>query len=58
VVVIGLATEYCVQDTARDALRLGFDVTVLKDATRPVDLRPGDGQRALARLADAGAHVL
>jgi nicotinamidase/pyrazinamidase len=58
VVILGLATEYCVQETARDALRLGFDVTVLGDATRALDLRPGDGRRALAGLLAAGVHVL
>jgi nicotinamidase/pyrazinamidase len=57
-VVVGLATEYCVAQTARDALRLGFDVAVLREATRPIDERPGDGQRALADLEAAGAHVV
>jgi nicotinamidase/pyrazinamidase len=57
VVVVGLATEHCVAQTARDALRLGYGVTVLRDATRPIDERPGDGQRALADLEAAGAQV-
>jgi nicotinamidase/pyrazinamidase len=58
VVILGVATEYCVLSTARDAVRLGFDVTVLRDATRPVEVRPGDGRRALSSLAAAGAHLL
>jgi nicotinamidase/pyrazinamidase len=55
VVVVGLATDYCVKETALDAVRLGFETTVVTDAIRAVDLRPGDGDRALAELAQAGA---
>ncbi len=58
VVVIGLATDYCVKETALDALRNGFTTVVLSDGVRPVDLRPGDGESALRELADAGAQVL
>jgi nicotinamidase/pyrazinamidase len=47
VVVVGLATDYCVKETALDAVRLGFDTIVLGDLVRAVDLQPGDGQRAL-----------
>lgn len=56
VVVAGLATDYCVKETALDALRLGFDTTVLADAVRAVDLRPGDGVRAVAAMAEAGVR--
>lgn len=52
--VAGLATDYCVRATALDARRAGFDVTVAADACRAVDVRPGDGERALAELAAAG----
>jgi nicotinamidase/pyrazinamidase len=55
VVVCGLATDYCVLETVLDAVRLGFSTTVLRDAVRAVDLTDGDGERALARMADAGA---
>lgn len=58
VVVMGLATDYCVKETALDALRNGFTTVVLSDGVRPVDLRPGDGENALRELADAGAQVL
>ena len=58
VIVIGLATDYCVKETAMDALRLGFDVTVPRDATRAVEMNSGDGERSLAELEKAGAHVL
>jgi nicotinamidase/pyrazinamidase len=54
VVVVGLATDYCVKATALDAARLGFATTVLTDAIAAVDLQPGDGDRALDELRDAG----
>lgn len=57
VVVVGLATDYCVKDTALDALRLGFGTTVRADAMRAVDLQPGDGDRALAEMTAAGARL-
>jgi len=57
VVVVGLATDYCVKDTALDALRLGFATTVRADAMRAVDLQPGDGDRALAEMTAAGARL-
>lgn len=53
----GLATDYCVQATARDALKAGFEVIVLGDAIRSVDAKPGDGARALAALIADGARV-
>jgi nicotinamidase/pyrazinamidase len=57
VVVAGLATDYCVKETALDALERGFDTTVLRAAVRAVDLEPGDGERALERIAAAGGRV-
>ena len=54
VVVVGLATDYCVGATAADAVRLGFATTVLTDAVAAVDLRPGEGERALASLRNVG----
>ena len=57
VVIAGLATDYCVKETALDARRLGFDVTVLRQAIRAVDLQPGDGERALEEMRAAGATV-
>jgi nicotinamidase/pyrazinamidase len=55
VVVVGLATDYCVLATALDAIRLGFMTTVLRDAVAAVDLEAGDGERALGAMAEAGA---
>ncbi len=57
VIVAGLATDYCVRDTVLDALRLGFEVTVVRDAIRAVNLTKGDGDRALEAMRSAGATV-
>ncbi len=57
VVVCGLATDYCVVETVLDARRLGFDTAVLTDAVRAVNLQPGDGERAIERMQEAGARV-
>jgi len=54
----GLAADYCVLHTVLDALQLGFTVYLLEDAVRAVDLEPGDGERALARMYLAGARPL
>jgi len=56
-VVCGLATDYCVKATALDGVREGFEVTLLENAVRSVDLEPGDGERALAEIAAAGCHI-
>lgn len=53
----GLATDYCVLRTAMDARKLGYDVVVLRDAVRAVDLAAGDGDRALAEMEKAGAEL-
>jgi nicotinamidase/pyrazinamidase len=57
VVVLGLATDYCVKDTALDAVARGFDTEVLTEGIRPVDLEPGDGERAVRQLEAAGARL-
>lgn len=56
--VAGLALDYCVKQTALDAARAGFDVTVHLDATRPVEVEAGDGERAVAELRAAGVSVI
>jgi nicotinamidase/pyrazinamidase len=57
VTVVGLATDYCVKQTALDALRDGFAVTVDTTAVRGVDVQPGDSVRALDELREAGASI-
>ena len=56
VYVCGLATDYCVRASAIDARREGFDVTVVEDAIRGVDVREGDSERALRDIREAGAR--
>lgn len=56
VVVGGIATDYCVRATVLDALRLGYAVTLRTDLVAAVDLRPGDGEAAIAEMVAAGAR--
>lgn len=57
VVVVGLALDYCVKETALDAVRSGFTTILLADGTKAVDVRVGDGARAVAELILAGVVV-
>lgn len=57
VIVVGLALDYCVKETALDAAR-SYDTTVLADGTRPVNLKTGDGSRAVAEMVAAGVSVV
>lgn len=54
----GLATDYCVVNSTLDARRLGYEVVVLVDAIRAVELHPGDSDRAIATMRSAGAELL
>ena len=56
-VVVGLATDYCVKATVLDAARLGFETALLTDAIAAVDLAPGDGARAIDEMRDAGVGL-
>ncbi len=56
-VVCGLATDYCVVETAVDGRSLGYEVEVIADGIRAVDLEPGDGERAIERMRAAGATI-
>jgi nicotinamidase/pyrazinamidase len=55
--IVGLATDYCVKNTALDALRHGFEVTVETAGVRGVEVNEGDSERALDELRAAGATL-
>lgn len=57
VVVVGLATDYCVKETAVDAIRFGYTCTVFPEGIRAVNLDPDDGARAIDAMKAAGATV-
>ncbi len=57
VVITGIATDYCVVESALDARRVGFRTEVLTEAIRAVDLHPGDGDEAIRRMREAGAEL-
>ena len=58
VVIVGLATDYCVLETVRDARTLGFGAEVITDAIRAVDLHAGDGERSIRQMREAGAELV
>lgn len=58
VYVLGLATDYCVQATALDAVGFGFKTWLIEDACRGVNLRPGDAERAIDAMRAAGVRVV
>lgn len=53
----GLATDYCVLNTVADARALGYAAVLLTDASRAVDVTPGDGRRAVAEMQRLGATL-
>jgi nicotinamidase/pyrazinamidase len=55
--VCGLATDYCVLCTTLEALRRGFEVTLLTDAVAGVDLLPGASAAAIEEMEKAGARL-
>jgi nicotinamidase/pyrazinamidase len=56
--IAGLALDYCVRATALDAHKAGFDVVVHEEATRAVEAKPGDAERTLEDLRDAGVKLV
>ena len=56
--VVGLATDYCVLETVLDGLKHGFEVWVVTDAVRAVNVRPDDGEAALQKMLDRGARLV
>ncbi len=57
VFVGGLATDYCIRHTVKDALQEGFTVVLLEDAVRAVELNPGDGLNAIEDMVRAGCTL-
>ncbi|MFO7828356.1 MAG: nicotinamidase [Bacteroidales bacterium] len=56
--VVGLTTEYCIFDTATNAVKEGFETYVVEDAIRPVNVNEGDGDKALQKMKEAGIHLV
>jgi nicotinamidase/pyrazinamidase len=57
VYVTGLTTEYCVKQTVMDALQAGLRVVVFTDGIAGIDAHPGDAERALTEMSNAGAEM-
>src|SRR5690606_5404812 len=58
VFVTGLATDYCVRFTVMDAIKEGFEATLVKDATKGVGLYPGDIDNAIKEMCKVGAEMV
>ena len=56
-VIVGLAGDYCVKETALDGIRLGYSVEVPLALTRFVELSPGDSDRSVEEMRAAGVTV-
>lgn len=57
-VIMGLATDYCVKFTVLDALELGYQVALLEEGCRGVNLNPHDSQTAIGQMQQAGAKII
>jgi nicotinamidase/pyrazinamidase len=56
--VCGLATDYCVKATVLDGIRSGFEVMVIADAIKGVEVKPGDSDAAIESMKNAGATII
>jgi nicotinamidase/pyrazinamidase len=56
VFVGGLATDYCVKNTVLDGRKLGFEVVLLMDAVRGINVKPGDVTKAVDKMVESGAE--
>lgn len=56
--VVGLATDYCVRASALDAVKLGLHTYIVTDAIAAVDLKEGDGKKALDEMYKAGCLLI
>ncbi len=54
----GLATEFCIYYTVRDALKCGYKIFVLADGVRAINLTVGDGTKAMAEMSSLGAEKI
>ena len=55
--VVGIATDYCVKETALDACRRGYQTNIYLDCMKGVNLQPGDADSAIAAMVEAGIEV-
>lgn len=58
IALVGVATEYCVLYSALDALKLGYDVMVILDGCRAINLKPNDEKKAIEEMEKKGARIL
>lgn len=58
VYIAGLTTEYCVKYSVMDAVKLGYNVYVVIDGCKPINVRPGDEEKAVQEMLQAGANIL
>ena len=58
VYIMGLATDYCVKFTVLDALRLNYDVKLITDGSRGIDLLEGDVEKAIQEMQEKGASIV
>lgn len=56
--IVGLATDYCVKFSALDAIREGFNTSIIKEATKGVNIQPNDCDNAIRDMANAGVNIL
>ncbi|MDP2791379.1 MAG: isochorismatase family protein, partial [Rectinemataceae bacterium] len=57
-VIVGLATDYCVKATALDARSLGFFVDLVEEGMRGVEAAPGDMKKAIETMKSAGCRII
>ena len=56
--VTGLATDYCVRASALDSVKNGFNTYLVADAVRAVNVKPGDGEKAIEEMKKAGVELV
>lgn len=56
--IMGLATDYCVKYSCRDAVKLGFNTHIIEDACRGVELKSGDIKAALEEMQAEGVKIV